>query len=271
MAFTRAQATGLLNKTEMRLFDDSRANALRRLDRRALMARITRSRAARDRARDLLKRQRIAARKGGPAGRDGVADRTARKERLLVEILERFVDARRRAPAEAASAPMPAAKKASGATARKVSGPTVKKVSTPKKAARPAAKGTTKKAATTKSPARKAAARTGTGSAVPVKKAAGRETRRAGKAVGTVTSEGALETTHRLLEAKQERDRSPRPWQAFDQAAAPVPEPGYQSPQAASKAQELHAGESRMTPIHGSISTHDRRNQGKRDSRGDTD
>lgn len=261
MAFTRAQATGLLNKTEMRLFDDSRANALRRLDRTALMARITRSRAARDRARDLLKRQRIAARKGGPAGRDGVADRTARKERLLVEILERFVDARRRAPAEAARATMPAAKKASGATAKKVSGPTVKKASTPKKAARPAAKGPTKKAA----------ARTAAGSAVPAKKAAGRETRRAGKAAGTVTPERALESTRRLLEAKQERDRSPRPWHSLGHAADPVPEPGYQSPQAASKAQELHAGESRMTPIHGSISTHDRHNQGKRDSRGDND
>ncbi|QDW65889.1 hypothetical protein [Luteimonas granuli] len=259
MAFTRAQATGLLNKTEMRLFDDSRANALRRLDRTALMARITRSRAARDRARDLLKRQRIAARKGGPAGRDGVADRTARKERLLVEILERFVDARRRAPAEAARATMPAAKKASGATAKKVSGPTVKKASTPKKAA------------TMKSPARKTAARTAAGSAVPAKKAARRETRRAGKAMGTVTPEGALESTRRLLEAKQERDRSPRPWHSLGHAADPVPEPGYQSPQAASKAQELHAGESRMTPIHGSISTHDRHNQGKRDSRGDND
>ena len=43
MAFTRAQATGLLNKTEMRLYDDSRANALRRLERPGLAARIART------------------------------------------------------------------------------------------------------------------------------------------------------------------------------------------------------------------------------------
>src|SRR5690606_33194521 len=59
MAFTRAQATALLNKSEMTLFDDSRANALRDLDRAALAGRVERTRAARDRARDLLKRQRL--------------------------------------------------------------------------------------------------------------------------------------------------------------------------------------------------------------------
>jgi hypothetical protein len=241
MAFTRAQATRLLNKTEMRLFDASRANALRRLDRTGLLARITRTRAARDRARDLLKRQRIAARKGGPAGRDGIADRTARKEQLLVEILERFVDARRHAPAEV------------------------------KKTARPAAKGATKKAASMESPVRKAAARTAAGPAVRAKKTPGRKVPGSGKAAGTVTPERALESTHRLLQAKQERDRSPRPWRSLGRAAGHVPQSGFQSPQAASKAQELHAGESRMAPIHGSISTHDRHNQGKRDSRGDTD
>src|SRR5690606_4811495 len=110
MPFTRAQATALLNKTEMRLFDDSRANALRGLDRAALASRVERARAARDRARDLLKRQRLAARKGSAAGRDGVAARTARKEALLVEILERFSEARRQAPPVKKAAKAPAKK-----------------------------------------------------------------------------------------------------------------------------------------------------------------
>ena len=72
MAFTRAQATELLNKSEMQLFDDSRANALRGLDRAALAGRVARTRAARDRARDLLKRQRLAARKRGEGKSDGI-------------------------------------------------------------------------------------------------------------------------------------------------------------------------------------------------------
>jgi hypothetical protein len=44
-----------------------------------------------------------------------------------------------------------------------------------------------------------------------------------------------------------------------------LPQPGYQSGQAAEKAEELHSGQSRMTQIEGSISTRDRKNQGKRD------
>ena len=79
MAFTRAQANELLNKSEMLLYDGSRANALRGLDRAALAARIARARAARDRARDLLQRQRQAARARGEGKSEGIAARTARK------------------------------------------------------------------------------------------------------------------------------------------------------------------------------------------------
>ena len=98
MPFTRAQASELLNKSEMKLFDESRANALRGFDRAALASRIARTRAARDRARDLLKRQRLAARKRGDGKSDDIAARTARKEALLVEVLGRFVEGRRLAP-----------------------------------------------------------------------------------------------------------------------------------------------------------------------------
>ena len=258
MAFTRAQASALLNKSEMRLFDDSRANALRGFDRAALASRVERTRAARDRARDLLKRQRLAARKRGD-DRDGVAARTARKEALLVELLQRFSDARRAAPVERA-----AARVAKKAPARKAA---AKKVAAKKVAAK---KASAKKVAATKTAAKKVAARKAIAKKAPVGKAPARKpaTR---KAARRVSPERALENTRRLLEEKQARARSPQPWQSLDPVADHAPQPGYQSPQAASKARDLHAGESRMASIHGSSSTRDRYNQGKRDHRGDTE
>ena len=278
MAFTRAQASALLNTSEMRLFDDSRANALRGFDRAALASRVERTRAARDRARDLLKRQRLAARKRGDA-RDGVADRTARKEALLVELLQRFSDARREAPlgraaarvAKKAPARKAAAKKAS---AKKVAAKKVaaKKVAAKKVAAKKVAakKASAKKVAATKTAAKKVAARKASAKKAPVGKAPARKpaTR---KAARRVSPERALENTRRLLEEKQARARSPQPWQSLDPVADHVPQPGFQSPQAAGKARDLHAGESRMASIHGSSSTRDRYNQGKRDHRGDTE
>lgn len=288
MAFTRAQASALLNTSEMRLFDDSRANALRGFDRAALASRVERTRAARDRARDLLKRQRLAARKRGD-GRDGVADRTARKEALLVELLQRFSDARREAPVDRAAARVAkkaparkvAAKKASAkkVAAKKVAAKkfAAKKVAAKKVVAKKAPakkvaakKASAKKVAATKTAAKKVAARKAIAKKAPVGKAPARKpaTR---KAARRVSPERALENTRRLLEEKQARARSPQPWQSLDPVADHVPQPGFQSPQAASKARELHAGESRMASIHGSSSTRDRYNQGKRDHRGDTE
>ncbi len=267
MAFTRAQATELLNKSEMQLFDDSRANALRGFDRAALAGRVARTRAARDRARDLLKRQRLAARKRGDGKSDGIAARTARKEALLVEILSRFVDARRDAPGtvvKKATARKVAAKKAS---AKK---PATKKAAVKKAATKKVAtkKASTKKVATKKGAAKKAATRKAAAKKVPAKKTAARKPPARKPAARRVSPDVALENTRKLLEAKHERDRSPQPWQSLDPAADHVPQAGYQSGQAAHKAQELHAGESRMASIHGSMSTRDRRNQGKRDHRG---
>ncbi len=273
MAFTRAQASALLNKSEMRLFDDSRANALRGFDRAALASRVERTRAARDRARDLLKRQRLAARKRGDA-RDGVADRTARKEALLVELLQRFSDARREAPLGRAAARVAKKAPARKAAAKKASAKKVaaKKVAAKKVAAKKVAakKASAKKVAATKTAAKKVAARKASAKKAPVGKAPARKpaTR---KAARRVSPERALENTRRLLEEKQARARSPQPWQSLDPVADHVPQPGFQSPQAAGKARDLHAGESRMASIHGSSSTRDRYNQGKRDHRGDTE
>ncbi len=89
---------------------------------------------------------------------------------------------------------------------------------------------------------------------------------------GHITPEQALAQTHALLEAKQAQDAAPRPWQALANGAAPaVGQPGYQSDEAARRAQDLHAAESRIPAIQGSASTRDRIQQGKRDHRGDGD
>jgi hypothetical protein len=84
---------------------------------------------------------------------------------------------------------------------------------------------------------------------------------------GAITPRKALANTRKLLEQKQAHDRQPPPWQQFDAAQKQVPKTGYQSAEAAEKAQELHEGESRLSAIEGRISSTDRRNQATRDGR----
>ena len=98
-----------------------------------------------------------------------------------------------------------------------------------------------------------------------------RKVKPAAKAPRKITPKQALANTRKLLEAKQAQARQPQPWQTLDPQREHVPQPGFQSDEAAAKANELHAGESRMASIHGSASTQDRRNQGKRDHRQDTE
>ena len=92
--FTRAKAEQLLNATEMKLFGDSRVNALRKFSASQLDQRVTRTRAARDRARDLLQRQRIAQRDatGSKRGASGTANQQRSKDKvaLMADILKRF-------------------------------------------------------------------------------------------------------------------------------------------------------------------------------------
>jgi len=87
------------------------------------------------------------------------------------------------------------------------------------------------------------------------------------RAAHKITPEQALANTRALLEAKKEHNRQPQPWQKLDHQAGPVDHAGYQSPEAADKAEQLHEGESRVQAIQGSISSIDHRNQGKRDKR----
>lgn len=83
-----------------------------------------------------------------------------------------------------------------------------------------------------------------------------------------ITPKQALANTRNLLEAKQAHDREALPWQALDTHSHGIaPKSGFQSEEAKDKAGELHAGESRLNAIEGSISSQDRHSQGKRDSR----
>jgi hypothetical protein len=175
-----------------------------------------------------------------------------------------------------------AKKTAAKAPARKVAKaakPATKKAATKKTASKATAKKTVArkplaKKAASKSTTKRAAAPVKRAATAPVKPAttqAARSTakktpRPAGKPRG-ITPEQALANTRALLEAKQAHDREPPPWQSLETPGSHASPPGFQTDEARIKADELHAGESRMQAIQGSISTQDRHQQGKRDAR----
>jgi hypothetical protein len=176
--------------------------------------------------------------------------------------------------AKKATAKPPARKvaKAAKPTTKKTA---TKKTATKKTASKVVAKKTVArkplaKNAPAKSAMKRAAAPVKRATKAPVKPAA-RSTakktpRPAGKPRG-ITPEQALANTRALLEAKQAHDREPPPWQSLETPGSHASPPGFQSDEARIKADELHAGESRMQAIQGSISTQDRHQQGKRDAR----
>ena len=252
MPITRAKANQLLNRKEMALYDDSRINGLRKLDAKALAARIQRARTARDRARGLVRTQKLASRgrTGSKRGTGGIANQRSKdKAELLADILKRFETLAREVARgeQAVGKRKPVAKPA----ARK----TVKKTAATGKAAG-------RKTAGTQTAATKRAATGSARKAVPATRKP-RERR--------LTPEQALAQTHALLEAKHARDAAPRPWQDTHGGDAVVGQPGFQSDGAARRALRLHAAEARIPAIQGSISTRDRINQGKRDHRGEGD
>lgn len=328
MAVTRAKATALLNKTEMGLYDDSRANALRDHSEARLTQLVSRARTARDRARDLEKRQRLASRKtsGSKSGRTGVANaRTGEKAELLADILGRLETrhrdvakaaktAAKAKPAKTAAKQRTPAKVAKKAAAKKTVTKSAATTKSAKKAALPkksvtsasASKTTTKKSATT--PTRKASSSTAAAATAPNKarkpvanKAAAKPSaaaksatpaatkpavrkaakvakpkaasEKAGKPSGRgkrgITPEQALENTRKLLEQRDADAKGSKSWETLGTEGAAPDAPGFQSPQARSKALALHEAETRQASINGSISTRDRRNQGKRDHRND--
>ena len=379
MPITRAKASQLLNQREMALYDESRINGLRQLDGKALATRVTRARTARDRARDLVRRQKLASRsstgsKRGPGGTDN--QRSKDKAELMADILARFETRQREVDRQEARSARTAASAAGRKTAGKAGAQAAAGARAPRKAAG-AGKGSSA-TATSKSPAQATkqaavaapaaprsaretantddaapastsarrngglAAGPGKGSsattskspaaatkqaaaAAPAAPRSARETadtddaapastsarrngglaagpgkpratartdgadgastagdgaRRDGRATTAparrprkrrLTPEQALAQTQALLEAKQARDAEPKPWADIGGEGADAGAVGYQSPGAARRADQLHAGEMRLPANQGSISTRDRVNQGKRDHRGRVD
>ena len=296
MAVTRAKATSLLNAAEMGLYDDSRANALRGHSEAKLARLVTRARTARDRARDLEKRQRLASRSttGSKSGRSGQANaRTGEKAELLADILKRL-EAQHRDTAKAEKAAgRDKAKAAKSAATAKAKTATAAKRATGKKAAskttrsgKVASGAKTASASTSaKKPAKKAAAKQASSKATsaaagkaPAKGASktaaarkdaakkGAAKKGAAKSAG-ISPKRALANTRKLLAEQDAKAAQPKPWDGLGNDGTAQAAPGFQSPKARSRALELHAGETRQAPIHGSISTRDRKNQGKRDHR----
>ncbi|MCR6663743.1 MAG: hypothetical protein NVV60_11535 [Luteimonas sp.] len=276
MPITRAKATVLLNQREMSLYDDSRANAIRGLDAKALSSRITRARDARSRARDLVQRQKLSSRDrtGNKRGTSGQANQRSKdKAELMADILRRFetqlanIDDKPTAKPAAGKTAKTAKKKspAGKSAARRATRREGRKTATAaKKIAKKTASATPTKKAVKKAATKPAPTPATTGK--PTKKKAAGRTAKAAKR--TLTPRQALKKTRALLEAKQQRDREPKPWDTIGGAQPDAGQPGYQSSSAARRARELHAAESRIPAIQGSISTRDRINQGKRDHRG---
>lgn len=278
MVIAKAQARSLLTDPEMVLFGESRNPTLRSLTGRELTRRIDRVRKLRDKSRDLLQRQRLSSleRTGNKGGKSGVAnERTARKAEVLDDVLQRFED---RLQELERSEHAGASRKISTAAARK--GAEAEKTPQREARAKKTAGAAKKTAAATKKPtgvaakkatgvAKKAGGaairKTGDGTSVTAKRSAKKSAAPASARArkSAVTADQALASTRELLQARQQRQKRPRGYPGDGDAI--TSEPGYQSAEAKAKALELHAGEARMEPIHGSISTRDRKNQAKRD------
>ena len=267
MQITRAKATALLNKGEMTLYDESRHNAIRGFTASQLETRITRARNARDRSRDLARRQKLSSRAstGSKRGTSGAANqRSLDKAGIMADILKRF-EARlkeaKKLEAEEAAAKTGPARKSARKTAKKTArrsdrreGRTaVRKETSAASTASKTAKKTAKKA--TKKAAKKGAT-------------AKRATKAAKSPAKKVTPRQALRSTRKVLEAKQKQARQPKPWEEASSHGGQVGGDGFQSTEAARRARELQDAGARMPAIHGSAGTRDRINQGKRDSKG---
>ena len=102
---------------------------------------------------------------------------------------------------------------------------------------------------------------------MPVAKAMTAATKKSAAESAGISPKRALANTRKLLAQQEAKAAQPKPWDGLGNDGTAQAAPGFQSPKARSRALELHAGETRQAPIHGSISTRDRKNQGKRDHR----
>lgn len=271
---TKARAAKLLNATEMKLYEESRVRALRALSASQIDRRVTRMRDLRDRARDLLQRQRVALRertgsKRGQSG-DAVQQRSKEKLALLSDMLKRF------------EGQLKIARKAEAAG------------STPSDAPR---RHTTRKAAKTRSTApgkdftaarmrsrRKDAeeagdtmrSRASSSKAAPAK-AATRAAAKATQSAKTVAKKAVAKNKAGPASAERPADvpaggitqgRRTASVRALNAQGSGNLHAGYPDARAHNVALERRLEAGRKTPIQGHVASRDRRNQAKRDGRG---
>lgn len=248
MSYNRVHVRAFLGADEISLFESSLSDQIKTLGATDLKRRIERTRKLRDKARDLLRRQKIATRSrtGSKSGATGAAnERTAKKATALDEALKRFETQQERVDAAAA--------KGATKTASKTAG----------KPAKPSARtASPKTGAKSRAPvARKAAP-------APKKAPAAK---RAKKRPAAVVLREALVKKHEaeaVRNAALHPDRSTKApvehGEAVLSSGIALTPPDVRAAVAASR---LH--EANMTQIQGHSSTQVRRSQSKRDRRGD--
>lgn len=242
MAYTLTQARKLLTSAELAVFESSRTDALRELTAARLRSKVTRTRALRDKYRDLYRRQTVGmrgapSRQRSPVGVDN--QRTQHKSELFAEVLTRFEERLQKVQkAEAVAAERKAAAKA---PAKKAA---AKKVAPAKTAAKKAAP---KKSAATKAPAGKAAPKK-----VPLKRAVAKALQRK-----TAAADGGAPAVERSAKAPAS--------QRATRKAGPKSAPLDVTP-ATKRANPLRQRADLQT-IHAHDRSRGRRVQGKRDAR----
>ena len=288
-AFTKAQASKLLNASEMKLYEESRVNALRAFSASQLDRRIERTRALRDKARDQLQRQRLAQRertgsKRGTSGSDN-QQRSKDKVAIIADILKRFEGQlkiarknekagivpkgapERRVTRKAAVSKKKAPDKDFTASRMRASNRIEEEAAQTMKARKTARKATAKKSASkasekkTAAPAKKSAAKK---KSATTKTAAKKP--RAAKATGKVTKQPAMRPQDQLPGGDTSGKRT-RSMQALNNVSENV-HGGFADARSHNTAQQRKFQDALVTPIHAHISSRGRRNQGKRDQRG---
>ena len=263
--FTKAQASKLLNATEMRLYEESRINPLRKFSASQLDRRVERMRALRDKARDQLQRQRLALREatGSKRGERGTANQQRSKDKLalLADMLRRFEGqlkvARKKEAAGIVPKDAPQRRVGKTAAVSRVRAPgkdfTASRMRNRNRAQdeagdamreRKAAKSTTRKPA--KSAVGKAAS-TGTAAAkkTPAHKAASRAPLPGGETRGKRTASA----------------------RALSDAGKGAAHEGFADPRAAATARTRKFQDARLRPIQAHVSSSGRRTQARRDDR----
>lgn len=285
--FTKAQASKLLNATEMKLFEESRINALRAFSASQLDRRVERSRALRDKARDQLQRQRLAQRertgsKRGTSGSDN-QQRSKDKAALIADILKRFEGQLKvaRRNEKAGIVPKAATKRrvtrkaavsrtrspgkdntASRMRTRNRTGEEAASTMKSRAAGATTAKAAKKTAKTTKKVAKKAAARkTSTVTKAPARKTAARKS----SAPSKRAKKSAAKTTQPFdagSETRGKRTASIRDLNDADQGGL---HGGFANDRARNVAQQKKLEAGRLTAIQSHLSSRVRRDQGRRD------